>query len=403
MGFDMGNTKAGLIMIFLVISAFTGCTSPGPRSTPTLIPTFAVEFTPTFAQTATPTLTDTPTPTVTLTPTQTPTPTPLLYVLQNTPIPDSLPSITRENAGQVSGIAYWKESNVTDIAWHPREQEMAIATFNGIVIHDVLTRTPIRGLSTTGGVVSISYNPAGTILAAGNQMGTEETGYSGNVDFWRTTDAAPLQLIFDYSRAISNISFSPTGSTFAAALTNPNSEQNTVSLWDTRTWEITRTLQSGSVLDIAYSPDGRLIATSPDRYAIKLWEINSGVLQTTIHTSFTGAVNRIVFSPDGRTFATGHYDGTIRIWDALTYDLLLTIQSEGVIESLAYSPDGSILASGDGFDNFSVRLWDSANGTLLHRLEGHLHGVDNLEFSPDSQFLASASYDGDVRLWGIRP
>jgi WD40 repeat protein len=74
-----------------------------------------------------------------------------------------------------------------------------------------------------------------------------------------------------------------------------------------------------------------------------------------------------------------------------------------VITSLAFSPDGTLLGSGDGYWDFAIRLWDTASLQQVRLLEGNTHAVVSLVFSPNGQMLASGSYNGDVRLWGVRP
>ena len=81
----------------------------------------------------------------------------------------------------------------------------------------------------------------------------------------------------------------------------------------------------------------------------------------------------------------------------------MTMFTEEVIESLAFNPDGRVLATGGGYQNQLIRLWDTQSGELLHSLPGHIHAVEHLAFSPNGAYLASASYDGMVRIWGIRP
>jgi len=157
------------------------------------------------------------------------------------------------------------------------------------------------------------------------------------------------------------------------------------------------------VLDIAFSPDARLVAATPDRYAVRIWQLRDAKLLHRLFTSFSGSVNSLAFSPNGATLATGHYDGIIQIWDVSKGQVIQKFPAEGVVESLAFSPDGTILASGQSYTDNAVLLWEAGTGQLLRTLEGHEHAVDILAFSPDGSMLASGSYDGSLRLWGVRP
>jgi WD40 repeat protein len=113
----------------------------------------------------------------------------------------------------------------------------------------------------------------------------------------------------------------------------------------------------------------------------------------------------MTFAPHLPILATGHYDGVIRIWDVSTGLVMNTFdtRSNSGIESVAFSPDGQLLASGESYGANWVRLWAVDSGELLRTLEGHESGVIDLHFSPDGVILASGSYDGLVRLWGLRP
>ncbi len=392
----MTAKHAVCLSLLLFLSA---CAAPLPAPTATLTSSSPPSAT---ARLLLPTLTpiSSPSPTLQPSPTSSPTPPPLLE--PGTPLPQALQPISLASAALTSALAKIQEDAAIDLAWNAHGGLLAIATADQIHLYTIQTRERAHSLKAEKGITAISFSPDGRFLAASNASITEDQGYLGSISLWRGPDWQPMGVFLGDIYPIASVKFSP-GNVFAAAFISRNEADNKVIIWSTFTWEITRILRPGLVLDLAFSPNGELLATTPDRYAVKIWQMKDGKRLHNLHASFSGAVNSLAFSPDGKTLATGHYDGLIRLWDVAKGGLIAEFKAEGVVECLAFSPDGSVLASGESYFDNKVRLWDIASGQVLRTLEGHPRGVNSLAFSADGRLLASASYDGTILLWGVTP
>jgi WD40 repeat protein len=204
-------------------------------------------------------------------------------------------------------------------------------------------------------------------------------------------------------RSVTAVAFSPDGRLLASA------DYGTIKLWDPATGRQLRSLRAHTdrIGGLAFSPDGRLLASASDDRTIKLWHPVTGELARLLRTPW-GAVNAVAFSPDGRMLASGHQDAAQRrpgiglLWDLATGTPIRVLHADTKrgVWSVAFSPDGKTLATGD--DDGTARLWEVATGRQRRVLHGHSWYVYSVAFSPDGTRLATGGGDGVINLWNPR-
>ena len=192
-----------------------------------------------------------------------------------------------------------------------------------------------------------------------------------------------------------SLAFAPGGSLASAG------GDTVVKLWDPGTRKTIASFGPSSRPGaVAISPDGATLASEHDGM-VKLWEVATGT-----HTATLGAgpgnrrFRSVAFSPpDGESLAVVSGDDTVRLWDAATGTKYADLDHESHVTAIAFSPDGTSLAS---TSEEAVTLWDPVAGERTAVLEGHTRWVGAVAFSPDGATLASQSgWDGLVRLWDV--
>jgi len=187
------------------------------------------------------------------------------------------------------------------------------------------------------------------------------------------------------------MAFSPDGRLLASG-----GSDSTIKIWDLSTWHELRSLpdNAGAVFAFVFTPDGKTLVSGGQ--TIKIWDVATGQKLR----SMPGISEGLALSPDGRTLASGNFDHSITLWDVATGQLLRTLTGHTyIVKSVAFSPDGRTLASG-GFDN-AVKLWDIATGKELRTLSGHTAPVWSTPFSRDGRTLISISEDGAIKFWDV--
>jgi len=200
-----------------------------------------------------------------------------------------------------------------------------------------------------------------------------------------------------HTTAVTSIAFSPDGRTLASG-----SWDHTIKLWEVATGREIKTLSGHTnwVCSVAFSPDGRTLASGSWDRTIKLWEVATGREIATLGGDGDFVLS-VAFSPDGRTLASGGWYHTIKLWEVATGTRIrppLTGHTSWVT-SIAFSPDGRTLATGSG--DKTIKLWEVASGKEIRTLPGHTDTVNSIAFSPDGRTLASGSDDHTIRLWEV--
>jgi WD40 repeat protein len=152
--------------------------------------------------------------------------------------------------------------------------------------------------------------------------------------------------------------------------------------------------------DIAYNPDGKVIATASDDGSARLWKASSGAELAVLRSGRHGKVENVDFSPDGSRLVLPHGDGVVQIWSS-GGRLIRTLRGHrGEVRSAKFSPDGRLIASG-GYDR-TARIWDARSGRAVAVLRGHQDGVKDVAFSPDGSLLVTTGLEGTASLWSLR-
>ncbi|MXV78909.1 sigma-70 family RNA polymerase sigma factor, partial [Candidatus Poribacteria bacterium] len=294
------------------------------------------------------------------------------------------------------------KGGINVLQFSPDGTLFAVGSNIGVWLYDAKTGKEISMFP--GGSQSLAFSPDGRFLASGgDKLGIEGGRFRGKkLQLWEVATGRKVQLTGLLYPA-SKLRFSEDGKTLIS-LGNSGDAIGRLD-FETKKRNVEKIKGRWKEKKVKYGIEP--YALSHDKFAIGLRDGTIELRDTVTGKRLSiliGHDDRIValaFSPDGTILASGSQNETVRLWNtSKNHELLILRKHTDWITTLAFSPDGRLLASGS--TDKTVRLWDTITGELFATLTGHVNGIAALTFSPDGSTLASGSTDGTIKFWNTK-
>ena len=212
-----------------------------------------------------------------------------------------------------------------------------------------------------------------------------------------TAAAQEAHTVFRHGGSVQTVAYSPGN----PALFVSAGDTGAVKLWNLQDDTVT-TLGShaNTVNALTFSPNGRWLVSGSDDYTFKVWDVSQRIeIRSLQHISdwTRSPIKAVAFSPDGRQLATAGVH--VKLWDTLGWSEITTLQHDEWLWAVAFSSDGTLLATGD--HRGQINVWNLRNQRAVTQLHVGSNSVYTVQFSPNDQILAGAGYEGKVKLWTV--
>ncbi len=294
--------------------------------------------------------------------------------------------------------------NAYDVSYSPDGTLLAVASTIGIWLYETETYKPLTLLrGHTASVLNVEFSTDGKTLASGSHDHT--------IRIWDPKNHQMITVLKGHQKPITDITISPDKKTLASF----GYRDNSVQLWNTESGQTIGSLTEKitGVVSIAFSPEGKIIAVGDVNGEVLLYSTKTkaniasliGHVNAPSDIDEPGSVTSLAFSPDGKTLASGSRDTTIRLWNTKTARHIVTLRGHtGRITTIVFSSDGNTIASGASSTHWSsdttIQLWDAKTGRNISSIETQNRNY-SLAFSPDNVTLASIGSYSYVSIWKI--